>query len=101
MRNEALIAMVLAQVPDAVTNEAVKAFDQGGFKGVAAVLLVMNVAQGFVNWRLYQAVREMSAKLLEFATKAVENAAQGQSLQREQTAAMGALAQEVRARGPG
>ena len=92
-----LAIALLAQVPDSVTNEAVKAFDQGGFKAVAAILLVACAVEGFVCWKLYVAVREMSTKLLEFATNAVTNSAQGQSVQREQAAAMTALAQEVRA----
>lgn len=100
LRMIAIAHSLLAQgpVPPAVTDEAVKAFDQGGFKAVAAVLFAMNLAQGFANWRLYQAVREMSAKLLDFATKSVDDSAQARAQQREQTAAMSALAQEVRAR---
>lgn len=94
----AIASMALGQVPDAVTNEAVKAFDEGGFKAVAGVLLVMCAALAVTCWRLYLAVREMSAKLLDFATKSVDDSAQARAQQREQTAAMTALAQEVRAR---
>jgi hypothetical protein len=98
----ALLAIaLLGQVPDSVTQTGTKLLEQGGFQAVTAVLGAMTVALGVVAWRLYQAVREMSTKLLEFATRAVDQAAQSQAAQREQTAAMNALALEVRARGEG
>jgi hypothetical protein len=84
------IAAVLAQLPDAVTNEAVKSFDQGGFKAVAAVLGAAVVALAFVNWRLYLAVREMAAEQLAFAKQSI--VANEQSV-----SAINALTLEVRA----
>ena len=97
----AIASMALGQVPDSVTQTGTKLLEQGGFQAVTAVLGAMTIALGIVAWRLYQAVREMSTRLLEFATRAVDQAAQSQAAQREQTAAMNALAQEVRARGEG
>ena len=97
----AIASMALGQVPDSVTQTGTKLLEQGGFQAVTAVLGAMTIALAIVAWRLYQAVRDMSAKLLEFANKAIDQAAEARSAQREQTAAMSALAQEVRARNEG
>lgn len=50
------IAVAIGQVPDAVTNEAVKAFDEGGYKAVAIVGLVGCAAVGALAFWLIKAL---------------------------------------------
>lgn len=52
----AIASVALEQVPQAVTDEAVKAFDQGGYKAVAIIELAGCVALGALCFWLIRAL---------------------------------------------
>jgi uncharacterized membrane protein YciS (DUF1049 family) len=92
------IAVALGQVPDAVTQTGTDLLKQGGYQAVTVVLAVVAAALAWACWKLYGAVRDLSAKLLELALKQTDTAAQQVGSMREISTALGALQQEVRAR---